>query len=161
MQSLKHNIQDQDIKQEFKMLIRQVATLKESLLGTFESKKKIYKRQLILSLIKRSYWKHNIVTNSKTTLPIRDNEIQVSLKSITKVEESLRSSANLNNNFSDMIKDIEDTLEETMKNLDNNVRLGKDLEQWINELWKILEKNENLHKWQQVVPSQSYARVLQ
>ena len=33
VQSLKHNMQDRDMKQEF-----EVATLKESLLGTFESK---------------------------------------------------------------------------------------------------------------------------
>ena len=44
VQSLKHNMQDHDMKQEF-----EVATLKESLLGTFESKQKSYKRQLILS----------------------------------------------------------------------------------------------------------------
>ena len=40
-----------------------------------------------------------------------------------------------------------------MKDLDNNVRLGKDLEQSVNDLWKILEKDENLHQWQQVVPT--------
>ena len=39
--------------------------------------------------------------------------------------------------------------------------MGKDLEQSVNDLWKILEKDENLHKWQQVVPTQSYATVLQ
>ena len=48
-----------------------------------------------------------------------------------------------------------------MKNLDNNVRLGKDLEKSVNELWKILQKDENLQKWQPVVPTQSYATVLQ
>ena len=35
--------------------------------------------------------------------------------------------------------------------------MGKDLEQSVNELWKILGKDKNLNKWQQVVPSQSYA----
>ena len=48
-----------------------------------------------------------------------------------------------------------------MKDLDNNVRLGKDLEQSVNDLWKILEKDENLHQWQQVVPTQSYATIWQ
>ena len=48
-----------------------------------------------------------------------------------------------------------------MKNLDNNVRLGGDLEQSVNELREILEKDENLHKWHKVVPTQSYATVLQ
>ena len=39
VQSLKHNMKDDDIKQKFKMLItKDVATLKESLLETFESK---------------------------------------------------------------------------------------------------------------------------
>ena len=77
------------------------------------------------------------------------------MKSITETQELLRSSV------TDKIKDIESTLEENVKNLDNNARLGKDLEQSVNELWKILEKEENLHKWQQVVPMQSYATVLQ
>ena len=31
----------------------------------------------------------------------------------------------------------------------------------MNELWKILEKEENLRKWQQVVPTQFYTTVLQ
>ena len=35
--------------------------------------------------------------------------------------------------------------------------MGKDLEQSVNEIWKILGKDENLNKWQQVVPSQSHA----
>ena len=84
------------------------------------------------------------------------------MKSITGTQELLRPSVNLKSNFfSDKIKDIESTLEENMKNLDNNVRLGKDLEQSVNELWKILEKDENLYEWQQVVPTQSYATVLQ
>ena len=48
-----------------------------------------------------------------------------------------------------------------MKNLDDNVRLGNNLEQLVNDLWKILEKDEKLHKWQQVVPTQSYATILQ
>ena len=39
VQSLKHNMKGDDIKQKFKMLItKEVATLKESLLETFESK---------------------------------------------------------------------------------------------------------------------------
>ena len=70
-------------------------------------------------------------------------------------QELLRSSV------TDKIKDIESTLDENVKNLDNNIRLGKGLEQSVNELWKILEKAENLHKWQQVIPTQSYATVLQ
>lgn len=31
--------------------------------------------------------------------------------------------------FSDKIKDVESTIEEYVKNLDNNIRLGNDLEQ--------------------------------
>ena len=31
----------------------------------------------------------------------------------------------------------------------------------MSELWKFLEKKENVHKWQQVVPTQSYTTVLQ
>ena len=39
VQSLKHNMKGDDIKQKFKMLItKEVATLKESLLETFERK---------------------------------------------------------------------------------------------------------------------------
>ena len=37
-----------------------------------------------------------------------------------KEQELLRSSVNLKNNNSDVIKDIEGTLEENMKNLNNN-----------------------------------------
>lgn len=37
-----------------------------------------------------------------------------------KAQELLRSSVNLKNNNSDVIKDIESTLEENMKNLNNN-----------------------------------------
>ena len=37
-----------------------------------------------------------------------------------KAQELLRSSVNLKNNNSDVIKDIEGTLEEKMKNLNNN-----------------------------------------
>ena len=77
------------------------------------------------------------------------------MKSITETQELLRSYV------TDKIKHIESTLDENVKNLDNNVRLGKDLEQSVNELWKILEKEENLHKWQKVVPTQFYATVLQ
>ena len=62
---------------------------------------------------------------------------------------------------SDEIKGIESTLEENVKNLDNNVRLGKDLAQSVSELWKILEKFKNLRKWQQVTPPQSQATILQ
>ena len=31
----------------------------------------------------------------------------------------------------------------------------------MSELWKFLEKKENVHKWQQVVPTQSYTTVLE
>ena len=31
----------------------------------------------------------------------------------------------------------------------------------MSELWKFLEKKENVHKWQQVVRTQSYTTVLQ
>ena len=51
--------------------------------------------------------------------------------------------------------------EKNKKNLDYNMRLEGDLAQSVNELWKILEKDENLHKWQHVVPPQSYKTVLQ
>ena len=76
------------------------------------------------------------------------------MKSITETQELLRSSV------TDKIKDIESTLEENVKNLDNDVRLRKDFEQAVNAFWKILEKEENLHKWQQAVLTQSYATVL-
>ena len=76
------------------------------------------------------------------------------MKSITETQELLRSSV------TDKIKDIESTLEENVKNLDNDVRLRKDFEQSVNAFWKILEKEENLHKWQQAVLTQSYATVL-
>ena len=44
----------------------------------------------------------------------------------------------------DKIKDNESILDENVKNLDNNVRLGNDLEQSVHELWKILKQEENL-----------------
>ena len=56
-----------------------------------------------------------------------NNEIQLSLKAITEAQELLRSSV------TDKIEDIESTLEENAKNLDNNVRLGRDVEQSVNE----------------------------
>ena len=56
---------------------------------------------------------------------------------------------------------MESTLQENVKNLDNKLRLGKYPERSVNELWKRLEKDENLYKWQLVVPPQSYATVLQ
>ena len=84
------------------------------------------------------------------------------MKSINDAQDLLRSSVNLKNNFfSDKVKGIESILEENMRNLDNNVGLGKDLEQSVNDLCKILANDENLHKWQQVVPPQSYGTVLQ
>ena len=143
------------------MLIKkEVAILKESLLETFENKQKKLQKE-IDTLKKENSELSTHVENIKQEKDIsnnqdkENNEIQLLLKSISETQELLRSSV------TDKIKDIERTCGENVKNLDNNVRLGKDLEQSVNELWKILEKEENLHKWQQVVPAQSYATVLQ
>ena len=47
VQSLKHNMKGDDIKQEFEMLIRkEAAALKESLLETFESKQKTLQKEI-------------------------------------------------------------------------------------------------------------------
>ena len=47
VQSLKHNVKGDEIKQEFQLLIRkEVATLKESLLETFENKQKKLQKEI-------------------------------------------------------------------------------------------------------------------
>ena len=47
VQSLKHNMKGDDIKQEFEMLIRKAAAaLKESLLETLESKQKTLQKKI-------------------------------------------------------------------------------------------------------------------
>ena len=47
-----------------------------------------------------------------------------------------RPSVNLITFFSDKINYIESTLEENVKNLDNNIRSGEDLKQSVNEYGK-------------------------
>ena len=47
VQSLKHNMRGDEIKQEFELLIRkEVATLKENLLETFENKQKKLQKEI-------------------------------------------------------------------------------------------------------------------
>ena len=124
VQSLKHNMKDDDIKQKFKMLItKDVATLKESLLETFESKQLCWKQlqkeidtlkkynselRVYIKNIRFSKQQKDISNNQDK----QSNEIQVSLKSLTEVQRLLRS----------FVKDMESTLEENIKNLDNNVK---------------------------------------
>ena len=142
--SLKNN----DFKEEIEMLIRkEVATFKENLLKALESKQKKLQKE-IDSLKKKnlnqSTLKTQHVANSKRCISSNqveeNNEIHLSLKTVSEVQKSLRLS-DLKNNFFFQIR--QKTLEGNVKNLDHHVRLGKDLEQPVNELWKILENTKS------------------
>ena len=107
VQLLKHNMKGDDIKQEFKMLIRkEVATLKETLLETFESKQKKLQKEIDTLKKENSELRVHIenIICSKQQKDISNNqdkqndEIQFLLESITERQELLRSSANLKNN---------------------------------------------------------------
>ena len=96
MQSLKHNMKDDEIKQEFELLIRkEVATHKESLLETFENKQKKLQKEIDTLKKENSELRIHIenITCSKQQKDIsnnqrkENNEIQLSLKSVTETEE--------------------------------------------------------------------------
>ena len=92
-----------DIKQEFEILIRkEVATLKESLLETFESKQKKLQKETDTLKKENSELRVHIenITSSKQQKDISNNQdkqnskTQVSLTSFTETQELLRSSVN-------------------------------------------------------------------
>ena len=92
-----------DIKQEFEMLIRkEVATYKENLLETFESKQKKLQKEVDTLEKENSELRVHIenIRCSKQQKYLsnnqdkQNNEIQVSLKSLTQTQELLRSSVN-------------------------------------------------------------------
>ena len=100
-----------DIKQEFEMLIRkEVAALRESLLETFESKQKMLQKEIDSLKKENCELRFHIknITCSKQQKDLsnnqdrENNEIQLSLRPITEVQELLellRSSVSLKNNF--------------------------------------------------------------
>ena len=91
------------IKQEFEMLIiKEVTTLKESLLETFESKQKKLQKETDTLKKENSELRVHIenITSSKQQKDISNNQdkqnskTQVSLTSFTETQELLRSSVN-------------------------------------------------------------------
>ena len=80
-------------------------------------------------------------------------DIEKSIKKITESHEALKTSSNA---YTSKIKDIENTIDNNKKILDDNINKGRDIERSLNELWEILENDENKQKWQHI-PTQSQA----